>query len=73
MALGGAPKSDHVTLFLRELKWLKINHQYEYEILTLTFKKIKAEILACGRSEPVVPGSIPGCDDLGFFGYHRVV
>ncbi len=31
-----------------------------------------AEILACGRSEPVVPGSIPGCDELGFFVYRRV-
>ncbi len=32
-----------------------------------------AEILACGPLEPVVPGSIPGRDTLGFFSYRRVV
>ncbi|MPC34210.1 hypothetical protein E2C01_027591 [Portunus trituberculatus] len=41
VALGGATKSNHVTPFLEELKWLKINHQYEFEILTLTYSIIK--------------------------------
>lgn len=44
VALGGAAKSDHVTPFLRELKWLKINHQYEYEIMTLTYRKINRDL-----------------------------
>lgn len=29
--------------------------------------------LACGLSESVVSGSIPGRDELGFFGHCRVV
>ena len=44
VALGGAAKSDHVTPFLRKLKWLKINYQYEYEILTVTYRKIKHDL-----------------------------
>ena len=44
VALGGAAKSDHVTPFLKELKWLKINHQHEYEILTLTYRTIKHDL-----------------------------
>lgn len=44
MALGGAAKNDHVTPFFRELKLLKINHQYEYEILTLTYKKLNHDL-----------------------------
>lgn len=45
VALGGAAKSDHVTPFLRELKWLKINHQYVYEILTFVYRKKKNDLL----------------------------
>lgn len=44
VALGGAAKSDHVTPFLRELKWLKVNYQYEYEILTLTYRIFNNEL-----------------------------
>ncbi len=39
-----------------------------YNINDLTSGEAVAEILACGPLEPVVPGSIPGRDKLGFFG-----
>ena len=45
VALGGAAKSDHVTPFLKELKWLKITNKYEYETLTLTYRKINHDLL----------------------------
>ena len=35
VALGGAAKSDHVTPFLKELGWLKINQKYKLEIATI--------------------------------------
>ena len=44
VALGGAAKSDHVTPFLKELKWLKVNQQYKFEILTLTYRLIKHDL-----------------------------
>ncbi len=44
VALGGAAKRDHVTPFLRELKWLKVNHMYEYELLTITYRKTRHDL-----------------------------
>lgn len=34
VALGGVAKSEHVTPFLKELGWLKINQKYKFEIAT---------------------------------------
>ena len=62
VALGGAAKSDNITPFLKELKWLKVNHQYEFEILTLTYRIMNNDfpdwllLLACvrdSRNHPV--------------------
>ena len=40
VALGGAPKSEHVTPFLKELGWLKINQKYKLEIATIIYNLI---------------------------------
>ncbi len=40
VALGGAAKSEHVTPFLKELRWLKINEIYKHEIATTIYSLI---------------------------------
>ena len=38
IAVGGARKYDHVTPFIQELKWLKINNKITFEICIFTYK-----------------------------------
>ena len=40
VALGGASKSEHVTPFLKELRWLKINQIHKYEIATTVYNLV---------------------------------
>lgn len=44
VALGGGAKHDHVTPFLRELGWLKVNKKYEYELAVMTHNILKGKL-----------------------------
>ena len=44
VALGGGTKRDHVTPFLRELGWLKINKKYHYELAVMTYNILKGKV-----------------------------
>ena len=44
VALGGGAKRDHVTPFLRELGWLKVNKKYECELGVMTYNTIKGNV-----------------------------
>lgn len=42
VTLGGGKKHDHVTPFLRELGWLKIEYRYKYELASFVYSSVKA-------------------------------
>ena len=42
--MGGGAKRDHVTPFLRELGWLKVNRKYEYELGVMNYNIIKGNV-----------------------------
>ncbi|KAK3881582.1 hypothetical protein Pcinc_013964 [Petrolisthes cinctipes] len=44
IALGGAAKRDHVTPFLKELGWLKINQKYKLEVAKITYNLINKNL-----------------------------
>ncbi len=41
VAVGGARKYDHVSPFIKELKWLKIKEKYTFDICTTVYKILR--------------------------------
>ncbi|XP_050691058.1 uncharacterized protein LOC126982829 [Eriocheir sinensis] len=44
VALGGAPRSEHATPFIKELGWLKIKQKHTFEIRVIIYKLINKKV-----------------------------
>lgn len=54
VALGGAARSDHVTPFLKELGWLKINQKHKLETATIIYNLVNEKLPSWLFSLPTV-------------------
>ncbi len=59
VALGGATRRDHVTPFLKELRWLKIRGKYKFEISTIIYNVIIKSLSNCLLPLPTVNNMRP--------------